>query len=109
MTPADVDIVDRLRIAWTSCHARVNDERAEAADLIERLRKERDEAMWFRWQAPHPPPAEFAIWIDGTPYTPAGLVEFIRMNIRREVGDIPPNPSPNVPPKEPPATLRFTR
>lgn len=38
------DIVDRLRIVWTSASDRVNEERAQAADEIERLRKERDEA-----------------------------------------------------------------
>lgn len=38
------DIVARLRIAWTSCTDRINKEREEAADEIERLRAERDEA-----------------------------------------------------------------
>lgn len=42
--PEDIPLEDRLRIAWTSCSDRVNDERAEAADEIERLRRERDEA-----------------------------------------------------------------
>lgn len=32
------DIVMRLRILWTSCTDRINNERAEAADEIERLR-----------------------------------------------------------------------
>lgn len=36
------DIVDRLRIIWTSCSDRINKEREEAADEIERLRAERD-------------------------------------------------------------------
>ena len=35
-----IDIVDRLRIAWTSCSQKINDERNAAADEIERLRKE---------------------------------------------------------------------
>jgi len=34
------DIVARLRILWTSCTDRINNERTEAADEIERLRKE---------------------------------------------------------------------
>ena len=38
------DIVARLRILWTSCTDRINNERTEAADEIERLRAERDEA-----------------------------------------------------------------
>lgn len=38
------DIVARLRILWTSCTDRINNERTEAADEIERLRNERDEA-----------------------------------------------------------------
>ena len=38
------DIVVRLRILWTSCTDRINNERTEAAAEIERLRKERDEA-----------------------------------------------------------------
>jgi hypothetical protein len=40
----DIDIVDRLRINWTSLTKRQNAERNEAADEIERLRRERDEA-----------------------------------------------------------------
>lgn len=36
----DLDIVPRLRIVWTSCTDRINKEREEAADEIERLRKE---------------------------------------------------------------------
>lgn len=36
----DVDIVDRLRIAWTSMTEMGNAEREEAADEIERLRAE---------------------------------------------------------------------
>jgi hypothetical protein len=32
------DIVARLRIVWTSCSQRINDERNAAADEIERLR-----------------------------------------------------------------------
>lgn len=36
----DVDIVDRLRISWTSMTDMGNAERAEAADEIERLRDE---------------------------------------------------------------------
>ena len=36
----DVDIVDRLRIAWTSMTDMGNAEREEAADEIERLREE---------------------------------------------------------------------
>lgn len=32
------DIVARLRILWTSCTDRINNERTEAADEIERLR-----------------------------------------------------------------------
>ena len=36
----DIDIVDRLRIAWTSMTEMGNAERAEAADEIERLRAE---------------------------------------------------------------------
>ena len=40
----DIDIVDRLRINWTSMTDMGNEERAEAADEIERLRAERDEA-----------------------------------------------------------------
>jgi hypothetical protein len=39
-TRNDIDIVLRLRIGWTSCHDRVNEERSEAADEIERLRTE---------------------------------------------------------------------
>ncbi len=39
-----IDIVDRLRIAWTSCSQKINDERNAAADEIKRLRAERDEA-----------------------------------------------------------------
>jgi hypothetical protein len=38
------DIVNRLRIAWESMGDMANAERAEAADEIERLRVERDEA-----------------------------------------------------------------
>jgi hypothetical protein len=38
-----IDIVDRLRINWTSLTDKQNAERAEAADAIERLRAERDE------------------------------------------------------------------
>jgi len=38
-----VDIVDRLRISWTSLTDKQNAERNEAADEIERLRAERDE------------------------------------------------------------------
>jgi len=40
----DMDIVDRLRINWTSLTKRQNAERNEAADEIERIRAERDEA-----------------------------------------------------------------
>jgi hypothetical protein len=40
----DIDIVDRLRINWTSLTDTQNAERNEAADEIERLRAERDEA-----------------------------------------------------------------
>jgi|LakMenE18May11ns_1017448.scaffolds.fasta_scaffold9956978_22 hypothetical protein len=36
----DIDIVDRLRISWTSMTDKQNDERAEAANEIERLRWE---------------------------------------------------------------------
>jgi len=36
----NADIVARLRILWTSCTDRINNERTEAADEIERLRKE---------------------------------------------------------------------
>ena len=36
----DIDIVDRLRIVWTSASDRVNAERSEAADEIERLRSQ---------------------------------------------------------------------
>lgn len=36
---SDVDIVDRLRIIWTSMTDMGNHERAEAADEIERLRE----------------------------------------------------------------------
>ena len=36
----DIDIVDRLRIAWTSMTDMGNAEREEAADEIERLRAE---------------------------------------------------------------------
>jgi hypothetical protein len=39
-----IDIVDRLRINWTSLTDNQNAERNEAADEIERLRAERDEA-----------------------------------------------------------------
>jgi DNA-binding MarR family transcriptional regulator len=39
-----VDIVDRLRISWTSMTEMANAERLQAADEIERLRTERDEA-----------------------------------------------------------------
>lgn len=39
----DIDIVDRLRISWTSMTAMGNAEREEAADEIERLRKELQE------------------------------------------------------------------
>jgi len=39
----DIDIVDRLRINWTSMTDMGNEERAEAAAEIERLRAERDE------------------------------------------------------------------
>jgi hypothetical protein len=38
-----IDIVDRLRINWTSLTDKQNAERNEAADEIERLRAERDE------------------------------------------------------------------
>lgn len=38
MNRTEIDLVDRLRIAWTSCHDRINEERAQAADEIERLR-----------------------------------------------------------------------
>jgi hypothetical protein len=38
------DIVDRLRISWTSMTDMANAERLQAADEIERLRRERDEA-----------------------------------------------------------------
>lgn len=40
----DPDIVTRLRIPWVAMTEMGNSERAEAADEIERLRKERDEA-----------------------------------------------------------------
>ena len=40
----DPDIVTRLRIPWGAMTEMGNSERAEAADEIERLRKERDEA-----------------------------------------------------------------
>jgi len=36
----NADIVARLRILWTSCTDRINNERTEAADEIERLRAE---------------------------------------------------------------------
>jgi len=36
----NADIVARLRILWTSCTDRINNERTEAADEIERLRSE---------------------------------------------------------------------
>lgn len=36
----DIDIVDRLRISWTSMTEMGNAEREEAADEIERLRAE---------------------------------------------------------------------
>ena len=36
----DIDIVDRLRISWTSMTAMGNAEREEAADEIERIRNE---------------------------------------------------------------------
>ena len=39
-----VDIVDRLRISWTPMTDMANAERLQAADEIERLRAERDEA-----------------------------------------------------------------
>lgn len=39
-----IDIVDRLRINWTSLTDKQNAERNEAADEIERLRAERDAA-----------------------------------------------------------------
>jgi hypothetical protein len=39
-----VDIVDRLRISWTSMTDMANAERLQAADEIEQLRRERDEA-----------------------------------------------------------------
>ena len=42
----DIDIVDRLRINWTSLTDKQNAERNEAADEIERLRAERDDARW---------------------------------------------------------------
>jgi hypothetical protein len=42
----DTDIVDRLRINWTSLTDKQNAERNEAADEIERLRAERDDARW---------------------------------------------------------------
>jgi hypothetical protein len=38
------DIVDRLRISWTSMTDMANAERLQAADEIERLRAERDQA-----------------------------------------------------------------
>jgi len=38
------DIVARLRILWTSCTDRINNERTEAADEIELLRAERETA-----------------------------------------------------------------
>lgn len=37
------DILDRLRIIWTSCNSRITAERAAAADEIERLRREVDQ------------------------------------------------------------------
>lgn len=50
----DLDLVTQLRIIWTSCSPRINKEREQAADEIERLRElsgdagklreERDEA-----------------------------------------------------------------
>jgi hypothetical protein len=40
----DIDIVDRLRINWTSLTDKQNAERNEAADEIKRLRAERDDA-----------------------------------------------------------------
>ena len=40
------DIVERLRIIWTSCSDRINNERAAAADEIERLRKENTDLRW---------------------------------------------------------------
>jgi hypothetical protein len=39
-----IDIADRLRISWTSMTDMGNAERLQAADEIERLRAERDEA-----------------------------------------------------------------
>ena len=61
---SDVDIVDRLRIIWTSMTDMGNHERAEAADEIERLRqlsgdagqlrKERDEARREIVESMHP-------------------------------------------------------
>jgi len=42
-----VDIVDRLRINWTSLTDKQNAERNEAAAEIERLRAERDEAQRY--------------------------------------------------------------
>lgn len=39
------DIVNRLRVWWDSMTDMGNAERAEAADEIERLRKERDEMV----------------------------------------------------------------
>jgi hypothetical protein len=40
----DIDIVTRLRIPWEGMGDMGNQQRAEAADEIERLRAERDEA-----------------------------------------------------------------
>ena len=55
MNNTDIDnIVPRLRIMWTSCSQRINDERYAAADLIEALLSERDEARREILESLHP-------------------------------------------------------
>jgi len=55
MNNADIDnIVPRLRIMWTSCSQQINDERYAAADLIEALLSERDEARREILESLHP-------------------------------------------------------
>ena len=63
-----IDIVDRLRIAWTSCSQKINDERNAAADEIERLRAERDEA---RRNLCLSEAAVLSFGEDGIPYHPS--------------------------------------
>ena len=77
----DIDIVDRLRINWTSMTDMGNEERAEAADEIERLRAERDEARRSC--------CEYAAIVDGADTTEgieSGRFYEIAMNYMKDRG-----------------------